>query len=45
MSILSLRNIKWYLYDPFGHCKRLNEIMNNVNINHMLTMAENISTI
>jgi hypothetical protein len=32
MSILCLNNIKWYFYDPTGHCKRLEESVNNVKI-------------
>lgn len=45
ISILSLknRNIKWHLYDPYGHCKRLNEITTkNININDRIFLEEDI---
>lgn len=32
ISLLSLDNIKWHLFDPFGHCKRLEQTRKNVNI-------------
>jgi hypothetical protein len=42
MRELSFNNIYWYLYDPYGHCKRLNEMTDNITINNKLFLDEDI---